>query len=152
MSIFLSLGSNVSPRKKNIQRGLELLLSKGIDIISSSNFYKSKAMYVENQKKFFNKVIEVDTEKKPFELLLALKLIEYKCKRNFLQERNGPRTLDIDILCYKKLIIKSKLLTIPHKGIRERKFILKPWSEISPNYLIYGYRRSIKMLLNKIES
>lgn len=152
MSIFLSLGSNISPRKKTIENGLKLLAMEKIDIISKSSFYETKPMYIKNQKFFLNKVVEVDTEKSPIELLLSLKLIEYQCGRDFMVERNGPRTLDIDILCYQNINLRSKFLTIPHRRIRERKFILKPWAEISPDYLIYGYKSSIKILLNKLDS
>ena len=152
MSIFLSLGSNIYPRKKNIDKGINLLANNQINILKESSLYETDPMYIENQNKFLNKVIEVNTNKQPLDLLLAIKFIEYIGGRDFNQVRNGPRVIDIDILCYRNRKISNKLLTIPHRKIKERKFILKPWVEICPDYLIYGYTSSVKKLLKKIDS
>ena len=57
-----------------------------------------------------------------------------------------PRIIDIDILSYGDLIIRNKNLFIPHPKIKSRKFILKPWSDIAPDYILPNSKISIKEL------
>ena len=62
-----------------------------------------------------------------------------------------PRILDIDILAFNDLQIYSDLLEIPHPGISNRKFVLKPWNDIAPEYLVPNYSINISELLKKID-
>ena len=59
-----------------------------------------------------------------------------------------PRTLDIDILAIGGLIINNPTLNIPHPLLSERKFVLKPWSDIAPNFIVVNLNMSIDKLLN----
>ena len=62
-----------------------------------------------------------------------------------------PRTLDLDILAIGDLIICSKLLQIPHPKIAERKFVLKPWNDIAPDFLVPNADKLISELLDITE-
>ena len=150
--IFLALGSNIEDRFKNIEKGLELINAHPhIWIIKKSYTYSSSPMYNENQSDFYNMVIEIETNLTPLELLKVNKNIEKILGRNISKKKYQPRTLDIDILSYRDIIINTKILKIPHEKICERRFVLKPWNDIAPNYKLPNNDKPIYQLLNDIK-
>lgn len=86
-------------------------------------------MYVTDQPAFLNGVVCVDTELGPHDLLRRLKEIEDELGRDFTEIRNGPRTLDLDIVLYDDERIESESLTVPHPRLQEREFVLRPLCE-----------------------
>ena len=98
---------------------------------------------------FFNKVVQIATKLNPYELLEKVKSIELKMGRDLDNSHNTPRIIDIDILVFNNLVLGSKDLTLPHPGIMERQFVLQPWSEIAPDYLIAGESLTIRDLSSK---
>ena len=150
--IFLALGSNIEDRFKNIDKGLELINAHPhMWILNKSNIYSSSAMYNTKQNDFYNMVIEIETNLTPLELLKVNKNIEKLLGREISKQRYQPRTLDIDILSYNEIVINTKILTIPHEKICERKFVLKPWNDIAPNYKLPNNNKTIYQLLNDIK-
>ena len=148
--IFLGLGSNIDDRYQNLKNGIKLLNNHPhIWVMDQSHVYQSPAMYNIDQDDFFNMVIKVETNLTPLELLKEIQAIELKAGR---KKRNNkeymPRSLDIDILVFGNLLIHSHLLEIPHPGIQERKFVLKPWNDISPDFLVPNYTAKVSELLN----
>lgn len=146
--LYLSLGSNLGDRKKNLQKGVDLINKNPlIDISAVSSVYESEPMYVKDQRLFYNIVIHamVTEGLDPFELLGFLKSKEYAAGRRINSGINGPRILDIDILYHGDLKIKSDFLTIPHPRLKERNFVLVPLSEVSQEIKIGG--RSISEYL-----
>ena len=83
------------------------------------------------------------------ELLAFVKDIEKQMGRLKTGERYSERPIDIDILSYGDKIIDSKELIIPHPYIKERKFVLKPWSDIDSNYILARSNKKISDLLNE---
>jgi dihydroneopterin aldolase/2-amino-4-hydroxy-6-hydroxymethyldihydropteridine diphosphokinase len=137
--LYLSLGSNMGDRKKNLQKGIALInKNPHIDILEVSSLYESEPMYLEDQQSFYNIVVHARAGRvlDPFEILGFLKGIEYKTGRRKDSKKNGPRILDIDILYYGDHKINTDFLTVPHPGIRERNFVLLPLSEIAPGLKI----------------
>ena len=63
-----------------------------------------------------------------------------------------PRIIDIDILSYKNKVFENKTLTIPHPKAKLRKFILKPWNDIAPNFILPNENKSINLLLESISN
>ena len=104
-----------------------------------------------HQDKFYNMVIEIDTNLIPMELLNAIKAIEEKAGRKVEKKRNMPRVLDIDILAIGSLQIHSGLLEIPHTGISERKFVLKPWNDIAPKFRVPGQNALVSEILENTD-
>ena len=148
LRIFLGIGSNISDRYKNLKKGINLLDEHPhIWVINQSHVYQSPAMYNIAQKDFFNMVIEIETNLNPLQLLNEVKKIEKILGRNSNNKKNMPRALDIDILAMGQLLIRSKLLEIPHAKISERKFVLKPWNDIAPDFLVPMIEKSISELL-----
>ena len=132
MKIYLSLGSNLGDRLKNIERALSLLGSGGCRIIKRSGVYETVPLYYLEQPSFFNLAAVCETALSPGELISLISRIEKSLKRRRLF-KNGPRTADIDILFYGNKIINLPDLQIPHPRLAEREFVLAPLSEISPN-------------------
>ena len=96
-------------------------------------------------------VVEIDTNLIPLDLLNGIKEIEKIVGRDSQSKKNMPRILDIDILAIGDLQIHSELLEIPHPRISERKFVLKPWKDIAPNFKLPDNSLTITELLDTID-
>ena len=105
-------------------------------------------MYNEKQLDYYNMVMEIETNLNPLELLSEIKVVEQKMGRKMEIERNMPRELDIDILTMGNLIINSKILHIPHPKLAERNFVLKPWCDIAPRYLVPNINKKVEDLFS----
>jgi dihydroneopterin aldolase / 2-amino-4-hydroxy-6-hydroxymethyldihydropteridine diphosphokinase len=137
--VFLSLGSNLGDREKNLRDAVKKLrANQNLDVISISSIYETEPMYVENQEYFYNIVLKaaIKSAYSAFELLGYAKKIEFDMGRKSTYARYGPRTIDVDILTFDELRIDSDLLGLPHPKIFERNFVLIPLSEISPDFMI----------------
>ena len=151
MIIFLSLGSNIGDRLKNLKTAIKLINNEeGIEIINQSKIYETSPMEYKEQDFFLNQVIEIDSNIDASSLLESFKKIEIQIGRKKTKHKNMPRIIDIDILSYGDSIINNHNLFIPHPKIKFRKFILKPWSDIAPNYILASSKSTIKDLLNAI--
>ena len=148
MRIFMGLGCNIGDRYQNLKKGIQLLNKHAhIWVIDKSHVYQSAAMYNLDQDDFYNMVIEIDTNLNPLQLLNAMKKIELILGRNMEDGKNMPRVIDLDILAIGDLLIRSKLLELPHPKISERKFVLKPWNDIASDFLVPTFDKNISELL-----
>ena len=148
--IFLGLGSNIDDRYRNLKKGIQLLDSHPhIWVTDRSHIYQSQALYNSNQNDFYNMVLEIDTNLIPIDLLNAVKTIEKETGRDQESKKNMPRLLDIDILVIGDLIMQSAILHLPHPNIIERKFVLKPWFDLDPEFEIPGNDKSVAELLSE---
>ncbi len=137
-SIYLSIGSNLANRKKNIKKAIFMLNGNSkIKVVKKSSIYESPAWGYTNQNMFYNAVVKIETKLKPKKLLSACQTIEKKLRR-VKKFKWGPRTIDIDILIYKRLKLYTKHLTIPHKYITQRMFVIVPLAEIDKNIRLNG--------------
>ncbi|KAJ3330762.1 trifunctional dihydropteroate synthetase, partial [Kappamyces sp. JEL0680] len=119
---YLAVGTNLGERVQNINRALQLLKERGVDVMDTSFLYETDPMYVEDQPKFLNAAIKVKTTLSPQMLLALLKQIETDLGRDFGQIRNGPRVIDLDILFYEHTELVTDTLIIPHPRLHERLF------------------------------
>ena len=150
MICYLGLGSNMDDRLMNLEKGIDMLSEKKEnEILAISDFYESEPMYNKSLNKFYNAVVKIKTTLTPNKLLQLAKDIETQFGRIKSTERYSPRPIDIDILSCGSKIIKSRELVIPHPHIKERKFVLKPWSDIDSDYIIANENRKIKELLDR---
>ena len=97
--------------------------------------YETKPFGNVNQGNFLNAVISINTEYWLKELFYLLKRIEEKLGR-IISEKWGPREIDLDLLFYDKTIYSDSRLNIPHPGIMERDFVIVPFCEINPDFII----------------
>ncbi|MDY3130039.1 MAG: dihydropteroate synthase [Berryella intestinalis] len=103
------------------------------DIVDISSFYESEPAYYEDQDSFVNAVALVRTGIAPKELLGYLHAIENSLGR-VREIPNGPRTCDLDIVDYQMYVADTEELTLPHPRALERDFVVRPLSEIRPNF------------------
>ena len=157
--IFLGLGSNLASdfgdRFKNIDLAINYLRENNINLLHKSSFYESVSYPNKNDPKFINIVISVQTSIKSVDLMNRLLSVEEKLGRKRFK-KNDPRTCDIDIIDYNKKVINYDIgsfeLTIPHKNIAERNFVLYPLKEISPDWVHPITKKNIDVLIKNIKT
>ena len=143
--IYLSLGSNLGNRKRNIEKTKFKLYSKGINIIKSSNYYETLSWPNPNNPKFYNIILKVSSDLKILELLKICKQIETSLGRK-KAPKNSPRTCDIDIIDYNQKITVNGI-NVPHPRMHLRNFVLIPLFEIEKNWRYPNSKRYIKDLI-----
>ena len=148
---FLGIGSNLGNRTLNLEESLSTLKLFGVKILKSSCAYETEPVGFTKQGKFLNAVVKIQTLFAPHELLAICKQVEIILKRKKTY-KGGPRIIDVDILLYGNKVVKSKSLTIPHKEILKRRFVLAPFAEIAPNKRHPVVKKSVKMLLSELKS
>ncbi|MEO0116710.1 MAG: 2-amino-4-hydroxy-6-hydroxymethyldihydropteridine diphosphokinase [candidate division WOR-3 bacterium] len=146
--VFFALGSNLGNRKRNLEKGLQLLERMGIKIRKKSRIYETEPDGFPYQPKFLNLVVEGETEKSPEECLLIINEIEKRLKKVRIF-KNAPRTLDIDLLFYNQEIIEKPNLKVPHPKLQEREFVLRPLAEIAPQLYHPKLNKRIEELLKE---
>jgi 2-amino-4-hydroxy-6-hydroxymethyldihydropteridine diphosphokinase len=145
-SVYLSLGSNVGDRAENIVSALSFLQSSlSVNVEKISSFYETSPVGPK-QRSFYNIVIEAQTDLKPGDLLLFIKRMECILGRK-KTIKWGPRVIDIDILFFGRKIIDQIGLTVPHKEIQNRLFVLIPLSEIAGDFVHSVLKQKISGIL-----
>ena len=106
-------------------------------LVCRSSLYSTEPVGFAAQPRFVNAVVALETELEPKELLRGLLAIEKEFSRDRATDlRNGPRTLDLDILLFGDLVIGEPGLEIPHPRLAERAFVLIPLNEIAPDAVV----------------
>ena len=143
--VYIGIGSNLGNRIRNIENSKYFLKLYGIDIIKSSSYYETLSWPDPTKPKFINIVVQSNTKFSPKKLIEIFKIIEKKLGRikNF---RNSPRTCDIDLISYRKKIGLNNI-SIPHKRMMSRNFVLFPLFELAPSWIHPKSRKSIKKLI-----
>lgn len=130
--VYIGLGSNLGDRNKNLESARRLLASPGtIRILAQSSVIETEPVDVHDQPRFLNQVIKIETYLAPHDLLKALKQAEAELGREKTYPK-GPRIIDLDILLYGNIIMKTEDLTIPHPGIKNRRFVMQHLAELEP--------------------
>jgi 2-amino-4-hydroxy-6-hydroxymethyldihydropteridine diphosphokinase len=146
--VFLSLGSNLGDRVANIRKALEQLPGVGVEITRVSSFYRSEPVDFRPQAWFVNCVAEAETRLMPLQLLKAVKLVERALGRRPAVAKR-PRAIDIDILLYESVVVRSAVLNIPHARMAERRFVLLPLRELAGNLRHPVSKRTIYEMLGE---
>ena len=142
---WISLGSNLGDRERNFAgavAGLEG--AEGVHAVRGSCVYETPPMGPPGQGRYWNAVVEVEAGFAPELLLDLCQKIEVRLGR-VRREKWGPRVIDLDVLFVEGVEIHSPDLTVPHPGITQRAFVLKPLADVAPGIEIEG-RRIIEWL------
>jgi 2-amino-4-hydroxy-6-hydroxymethyldihydropteridine diphosphokinase len=131
---YLGLGSNVGDPPANLVRAIEILGGRGLAIEQVSSGYLTQPVgEILDQPDFLNSVIAVGTELGPEELLDLVKSVEAEMGREAGAPRHSPRIIDIDLLLLGETEYSSDRLTLPHREVSTRRFVLVPLLEIAPD-------------------
>lgn len=130
MQCYIGVGSNLGDRQRNIEDAIQRLReTSGIEVKKISNVYETEPVGGPDQSKYLNGVIDIDTELEPRQLLLALQEIENQLGRE-RSVKDGPRTMDLDILTYGQETVDEPDLKIPHHRMHDREFVRRPLREL----------------------
>jgi 2-amino-4-hydroxy-6-hydroxymethyldihydropteridine diphosphokinase len=127
----LGLGSNVGDRRAHLQQALDALPAAGVRVLASSSTYDTDPVgEVLDQPSFLNACLRVETALQPLELLDAVKRTERELGRTPMQQRHGPRAIDIDVLLLGDLELRHERMSLPHEQLLHRRFVLIPALEL----------------------
>ena len=143
--VYLGVGSNLGNRIDNIEKAKLSLIESRINLISVSNYYETSSWPDPKNPKFINIVLKVKCLIGPYELLNLCKSIETKLGRK-KAPKNSPRVCDIDIIDFKGFI-KNNNLTLPHKMMHLRNFVLMPLFDIDKKWVHPIKKIDIKKLI-----
>lgn len=148
---YLSIGSNMGDRENYINGAISALRAHPqIRVRKISDLLHTKPYGRIDQEDFLNGALEVETLLSPEELMEAVRDIEDAAGRVHVVHW-GPRTLDIDILFYDKLVYESENVVIPHFDLQNRDFVLEPLSMLAPNYRHPILSKTVVQLLHELK-
>ncbi len=147
---YIALGSNLGDRAANLKAALELLESAELHVLRRSSLYETAPQGLLDQPWFLNQVIEAETTLLPRQLLKRLLNIERELGRK-RSIRNGPRTIDLDIVLYGSSVIRTAELTVPHPRMKKRRFVLEPLAELAPDLRHPESKLTMRELLARVQ-
>ena len=150
--VLIALGGNVGDVRATFKKAIANLCGMAqAALLARSSDYATPPWGDEQQPRFINACIEIETSLDPHALLFTLQKVEKKFGRDRASEiRWGPRTLDLDLIAYDDVSIQKPELTLPHPRLFERAFVLVPLAEIAPERVIAG--RSISAALSTLST
>lgn len=148
--VILHLGSNVGDKISNLEQCISLINKYVGTIERYSSIYETAAWGNTSQAAFFNIALVINTTLSAEKLIHYTQAIETLLGKD-IQERWGPRSIDIDILAYGDQIFNLENLEVPHPRIHQRNFVLIPLLEIYPDWIHPVYGVNTRVLLERCE-
>lgn len=147
-TVYLSLGSNLQDRAKNLNDALAALPNAGVRVLKISSMYETEPVDYLDQPWFLNCAVQGETQLDRLSLLRALRGIESNMGSTKLVPK-GPRLIDLDILLYDDEILNTPELQIPHPRMLLRRFVLVPLAEIAPKLRHPSWNATVQELLER---
>ncbi len=143
---FVALGANLGDPARTVEAAcMALAALPGVALQQRSSLYRTAPVGLQNQPDFINAVVALDTSLEPLALLQALLAVEAEFGR-LRRERNGPRSLDLDLLLHGDRELETPELSLPHPRMHLRAFVIVPLCEIAPDVIIPGRGRAAAWL------
>jgi len=137
---YLGLGSNVGSRRAHLQAAVDgCARAEDVRVEAVSPVYETEAHTLdpdEEQRPFLNAVLAVSVDCPPGRLLEVAQTIERAEGRRRGTRRWAPRPLDVDLLAVGRMTCRTDTLTLPHPRLAERRFVLRPWADLAPNFVV----------------
>ena len=150
--VYIGIGSNEGDRLNNIKKSISFISQlEDCEVEAVSSLYETSPFGNLNQQNFFNAVLKISTSLNPIQLFHKLKEIEQKLGR-VQHEKWGPRKIDLDILFYNDLIFSDEIITLPHKGIIYRDFVMIPLIEINPGIIHPVFNKKVSEFISGLAS
>jgi 2-amino-4-hydroxy-6-hydroxymethyldihydropteridine diphosphokinase len=136
---YVGLGGNLGDRESTIRQALALLGERpGVEILLVSTLRETAPVGFVDQPAFLNGAAMLETTLDPASLLAELLAVELELGRERRGQRNGPRTIDLDLLIHGDLSVDVPGVCVPHPRLHERAFALQPLAELDPTLCIPG--------------
>ncbi|TAK70172.1 MAG: 2-amino-4-hydroxy-6-hydroxymethyldihydropteridine diphosphokinase [Actinomycetota bacterium] len=137
----LALGANLGDRLSALQGAVDLIAgAAGVRLVAISDVVETDPVGGPAQPAYLNAVVVADVDVAPSALLAIAHSAEQAARRT-REVRWGPRTLDVDILAVGDVVSDDPVLTLPHPRAHERGFVLVPWAQVDPDFVIPGRGR-----------
>ncbi|GAC1420427.1 MAG: 2-amino-4-hydroxy-6-hydroxymethyldihydropteridine diphosphokinase [Actinomycetota bacterium] len=148
MRAYLGLGANLGDAHTTLLAVPRALESRSVITTNASRIFLTEPVGGPPQPHYLNQVVEITTTLEPRELLDACHAVEFAFGRDRATEvRNGPRTLDIDVLAIEGMIVDEPGLVVPHPRLHERAFALVPLAEVAPDLEVAPGRTVTSLLV-----
>ncbi len=139
--VYIALGSNLGDRDANLRSARERLHGPDFHVVRSSSVYETEARDAQNRAEpshpwFYNQVVEAETRLMPKQVLDLLLRVEREMGRRRSGHASEPRIIDLDLLVFGDVAMRTKELTLPHPRMGERRFVLEPLAELAPDLRI----------------
>jgi 2-amino-4-hydroxy-6-hydroxymethyldihydropteridine diphosphokinase len=148
---YVSLGSNLGDRAGNLLLAVRGMMEAALCVTRLSSIYETEPVSQVEQTPFLNMVAEVGNPlPAPEQVMARLLRIEYLLGRT-RDVKDGPRTIDLDLLLYGNVENQTEFLTLPHPRMHERRFVLEPLVEIAPRVTHPALKQTAAELLESLE-
>lgn len=151
--LYLALGSNLGNSAQNIKTAYDKIEKQIGNITARSAFYVTVPEGFESDNYFLNTVCRLTTMLEPSQILEVTESIERELGRTDKSENENytDRLIDIDLLMYDDLILKTLRLTLPHPRMHERDFVLKPFASIAPDVIHPILNKNVATLQKELQ-
>lgn len=148
---YVALGSNLGDRAGNLLLALRGMMEAAMCVCRVSSIYETEPISEVEQSPFLNMVAEVGNPlPAPEQMMARLLRIEFLLGRK-RDIKDGPRTIDLDLLLYGETQSDTEFLRLPHPRLHERRFVLEPLVEVSPHLVHPTMNCTAAELLEKLE-
>lgn len=146
--VYLSLGSNLGDRDRNLRDAIRALEGVG-RVQAVSSFYETEPVDFADQAWFLNCAVAIESALSPERMMAELLCLERKLGRERTHSK-GPRTIDIDILLFGERIVDGPDLKVPHPAMHRRRFVLAPLADIAAEARHPAMNRTVQQLLAEL--
>ncbi len=148
---YVALGSNLGDRAGNLLLAVRGMMEAALCVTRVSSIYETEPVSEVDQSPYLNMVAEIGNPlPAPEQVMARLLRIEYLLGR-IRDVKDGPRTIDLDLLFYGDVESNTEFLMLPHPRLHERRFVLEPLVEIAPHLVHPILMLSAEQLLEKVE-
>lgn len=147
--VHIALGANLGDPLAQLDEAVRRLEPAGVRVLARAPNYRTRPVGPPGQPDYVNSAVRAETALEPLELLDALKSIEAEMGRQ-AGVRWGPRLIDLDLALYGERALQHPRLTVPHRELPHRRFVLVPLAALSPDHPVPGQAATVAELLSRL--